>query len=45
MKKLPSIYISFGFDKFPPILAKFYQTNKLVFLKPIFELNKNLFKL
>jgi len=45
MKKLLFIYISYGFDKFLPILAKFSQTNELVILKPVFELNKNLSKL
>ena len=45
MKTLPFIYISFGFDEFFPIFAKFPQTNQLVFLKFVFKLNKNSSKL
>ena len=45
MIRLPFICISFGFDDFFPLLAKFLQINPLVFLKFSFELNKKASKL
>ena len=45
MIRLPFICISFGFDDFFPILAKFHQINPLVLQKFSFELNEKSSKL